>query len=214
MSRNIVGLAGFAQSGKDSVGKILTTKYGYKRLAFADALRKSLYNLNPVVTSRVDLQRQSFWEWLNGEPSRANIKTVRVQDLVNELGWEKAKLEYVEIRELLQRLGTESGREVHGQDCWTEIVRRKIEAEPEQDFVITDVRFPNELTEVEAWGGQVYKVLRPNVTSVNSHVSDKDLEGVDYVINNNGTLEDLENLVAQIVDGLGKPIDKQGPCLI
>ena len=200
----IIGLSGFARSGKDSVGKILTTKYGYKRLAFADALRESLYNLNPLIPTHYSA------DILASEDTKPAVEThvKRLQEIVDEIGWDEAKVKYIEIRELLQRLGTESGREIHGQNCWTEIVRRKIESEPNQDFVICDVRFTNELTEIESWGGQVYKVIRPNTVSVNSHVSDKDLEGVDYVINNKGTLEDLENLVAQVIDNLGKPIDK------
>jgi hypothetical protein len=37
---SIILLSGFAFSGKDFVGNILCTRYGYKRFAFADSLKK------------------------------------------------------------------------------------------------------------------------------------------------------------------------------
>ena len=37
---NIILLRGFSHSGKDFVGETLCTKYGYKRFAFADSLKK------------------------------------------------------------------------------------------------------------------------------------------------------------------------------
>ena len=49
----IIGLAGKAGSGKDEVAKILIDLYGYKRIAFADAIRDALYELNPLVADRL-----------------------------------------------------------------------------------------------------------------------------------------------------------------
>jgi hypothetical protein len=37
---NIILLRGFSHSGKDFIGETLCTKYGYKRFAFADSLKK------------------------------------------------------------------------------------------------------------------------------------------------------------------------------
>lgn len=37
---NIILLRGFSQSGKDYVGEILCSQYGFKRFAFADSLKK------------------------------------------------------------------------------------------------------------------------------------------------------------------------------
>ncbi len=36
----IIGLSGLARSGKNTVADILTYKYGYRQLAFADTLRE------------------------------------------------------------------------------------------------------------------------------------------------------------------------------
>ena len=38
----IIGLSGYAQSGKDEVAKVLVEDYGYKRVAFADKIKAPL----------------------------------------------------------------------------------------------------------------------------------------------------------------------------
>lgn len=45
----IIGLAGLKQSGKDTVGRLLTADHGYTRYAFADPIKEMLEILNPVV---------------------------------------------------------------------------------------------------------------------------------------------------------------------
>jgi hypothetical protein len=208
----IIGLTGFAQSGKDSVGQILVRRAGFKRLAFADALRVSLYKLNPKIESEIEIQSRGFWEWISGEPPRTHKKEIRVQDLVKTIGWDEAKVKYPEIRELLQKLGTESGREIHGQDCWTNIIKRQIAAEPYQNFVITDVRFPNEADVIKSMGGTVIKIEREGIGSVNGHISDKGIDNWEWKLENNSSFEALEGNLMYIYDMIqkerrGEPID-------
>ena len=45
----IIGLTGYAQSGKDTLANILVENYGYTRVAFADKIREFLYEVNPMV---------------------------------------------------------------------------------------------------------------------------------------------------------------------
>lgn len=40
MAQNILGLCGYAGSGKDALGKLLVERHGFKRIAFADALKR------------------------------------------------------------------------------------------------------------------------------------------------------------------------------
>mgnify|MGYP006283771541 FL=1 len=42
----IIGLTGYAQSGKDTVASLLVEHYGYERVAFADKIRSFLYEMN------------------------------------------------------------------------------------------------------------------------------------------------------------------------
>jgi hypothetical protein len=197
----IIGLNGVAQSGKDTVGKMLCERHGFERIAFADALRKGLYDLNPIVTISIIAQKQGFWEWFENQPERRESRFMRLQEIVDSIGWDEAKVKYTEVRELMQRYGTEAGRQVHGDECWTSIVKNTIEKNPNTNYVITDMRFPNELQMVRRLGGIKVQIQRQGVTSVNSHVSDAILDEdlFDHVLKNNGTLAQLEQAVNDLV---------------
>ena len=44
----IIGLAGYAGAGKDTVGNILIEKHNFRRIAFADKIRSFIYDINPI----------------------------------------------------------------------------------------------------------------------------------------------------------------------
>jgi len=172
----ILGLHGFAQSGKDTMAKFLIDSFGFQRIAFADVLRESIYRLNPVVG------------FINGE-------LITVRQVVDDIGWENAKVNYSEVRRLLQVIGTEVGRELIDENIWVHLALRNVT--PDQDIVITDVRFPNEVEAVSTLKGLNIKIRRPNVGPINTHASDAGLpeDMFDFVIDNDGSLEDFEKKV-------------------
>lgn len=178
----IVGLMGYAQSGKDTTAQVLTDEFGFTRIAFADALRDMLYALNPI------LDRPDYY---------------RLQDLVDHLGWEAAKGWTPEVRELLQRLGTEAGRNVLGQSVWVDAAMRKVK--PGGRYVFTDVRFPNEVSAVRDAGGLMWRVVREGTKPVNAHASETAADDVfaDVTFLNNGTVEDLHRAVREVARGNG-----------
>lgn len=173
----IIGLSGYARSGKDTVAAILAED-GWERRAFADPLREMLLRLNPIA---------------DGE--------LRVQDLVSLYGWDDAKTLYPEIRELLQRLGTEAGREILGDDIW---VKTTLSTMSGGKYVITDCRFPNEADAIRAAGGQVWRIHRPGFGPVNAHATENSMESYkfDAHIHNDGDLYDLTVLVNSVVAAL------------
>lgn len=69
------------------------------------------------------------------------------------------------------------------------------------NWIITDMRFPNELKAVEDKGGITIRVNRPQLISKDfEHESETSLDSAifDYVIENNGTLEELIDKVREI----------------
>ena len=46
----IIGLSGYARSGKDTVAETLVNEYGFKRVAFADKIKDLLYTMGDVIT--------------------------------------------------------------------------------------------------------------------------------------------------------------------
>lgn len=173
----LIGLHGFSGAGKDTVAKILAES-GYTRIAFADKLREALLGLNPVVMV---------------EGGRG----VRLAPLIRSHGWDTVKRRVPEVRELLQRLGTEAGRNIHGNDVWVRLALSPVL--PDDNCVITDVRFPNEAAAIRARGGVMVNVVRPGCGAVNDHVSEQPLP-CDYTLHNDGKhLEPLQAGVSHLL---------------
>lgn len=169
-----VGLAGFARSGKDSVGAVLVSE-GFVRRSFASPMRVALARLNPLV------------ETVNG--------VMPLMDALYLLGsWEGLKERAPGVRVLLQRLGSDVGREMFGEGFWVEQAFRGL---GDEDVVFTDVRFPNEAEAIRGRGGVVWNVVRPGVGAANGHVSECALDGFvfDETIVNDGSLDDLREKV-------------------
>ena len=175
----IIGLTGYARSGKDTVANILVENYGYTRVAFADKIRELLYETNPQVGS------------------------TRLQALVSEYGWDVAKSS-PEVRHLLQELGV-GARKVFGESFWVHEAMKTMLNDPRPDlnYVITDVRFFNEADMIKANQGQLWRVERPGITAVNNHVSESELNlyAVNHIIENNGDLDNLTSLVSERMVG-------------
>jgi hypothetical protein len=172
----IIGLSGYAQSGKDTVAKYLVENHGFERVAFADPIRDLLYEMNPTVGFEVD---GGGWD---------------LQYVVDRDGWDEAKKD-PEIRRLLQTLGV-GARNIIDTDLW--IIKALRTMSGDGNYVVTDVRFQNEATALRSplrtGTAQIWRVERNGVGAVNSHISEHDLDNweFDAYIHNNSTIEDLE----------------------
>lgn len=174
----LIGISGYARSGKDTVGQYLVERYGYQRVAFADAVRHAVLLLDPMV--------------------KCEFGYVRLGHIVQSDGWDAAKVNYDEIRRLLQVMGTEVGRMLLGENVWIEIAGRKMEGLDR--VVITDVRFENEAAAIREWGGQVWRINRPGVGAVNGHASEALAFDSDVIVENDGALSDLFSTVDSLLD--------------
>jgi hypothetical protein len=97
-------------------------------------------------------------------------------------------------------LGTEVGRNGFGDDVWVDVLISKLE--PMDKVVITDVRFPNEARELHNLAGEVWRVNREGVSAINEHVSESQMDeyNFDKIIDNNGSLEDLEHAIVELIE--------------
>lgn len=180
-----LGLNGYARSGKDAAASVLVAE-GWQRLAFADVLRDMAYAIDPYV--------------LVGGYSQTDF--VRLTTLVDNEGWDRAKERYHDVRRLLQRLGTEAGRDILGKNIWVNTAFNRIEPGV-PGVVFTDVRFPNEADRIKAAGGQVVRIVRTGIGPVNAHASDNSLEDYvfDAVLYNDDSLDSLHDKVKVIAYG-------------
>ena len=182
MTGRLIGIGGYAGTGKDAVATILEDSHGFYGTFMSQPLNAALCRLNPQVEVR------------RGE-------VFRYVDLINQLGYTKAK-ELPEVRRLLQAMGTEVGRDMFGQTIWVDLMEQTLAAhKPDDDVVVTGIRFPNEASMIRELGGELWWVYRPGYGPVNSHSSDNSisLRHFDRVVVNDGTLEDLEQLVTKML---------------
>lgn len=184
----IIALSGYARSGKDETAKVLVEEFGFQRVAFADKLRDMLYQLNPYVLGIFDGM------------GRPHTVIRQLQMVIDEYGWNgyKETMFGDEIRRLLQRLGTEAGRETLWDTIWIDAAFAGLPDDAK--IVITDCRFKNEAKAVEERGGSIWRISRKGVGPANAHPSETGLDGYDFRVNivNNGTLEQLHNTVRSI----------------
>lgn len=170
----IMGIAGYARSGKDTVAETLV-EHGWEKASFASPIKEAVYVLNPKV---------GF-----------DYEDVDYKHVVDTYGIDEAKVKYPEVRRLLQVFGTEVGREMFGPNFWVE---QAIASIPDGNKVVfADVRYPNEANAIRYLGGKVLWVNREGVEALNDHPSENSLNTFDFddTIENNGTTDDLKQKV-------------------
>lgn len=177
----LVGFSGYARAGKDTAYSLLADE-GWNRIAFADTIREFLYRLNPIV----------------GEVPVNDV--VRLAEVIDDVGWDgyKDTMHGPEMRQLMQRLGTECGRELLGDSIWVDAALDRL---PPGNYAVTDCRFVNEANAIRSRGGKFIRINRPGIGPANSHISETGLDSYDFdaVIDNDGSLEDFKRKLLEVV---------------
>lgn len=192
-------LTGEYGAGKDTVADMIEATFPdqAKRYAFADGVRLALRKLNPVVGNN------------SGYPARWQAEYDR-------LGYPEFKSKYPEARRLMQYMGTEVGREMFGENVWTDIVLDSIQSDNVELAVITDARFENEvvtfLNAERRGSGNGRKTICVRVVremardpEVSAHSSEAGIGEacVDHTILNNYGLLELRGEVAVMLQNFG-----------
>ena len=172
----LIGLAGRARVGKDTLADYPQQVHGYDRYALADPLRRGLLALFFLEPRHFQGdQKEQPIDWIGKSP-----------------------------RELLQTLGTDWGRTRVAPDIWLRCAKLEIDRARRfhaTGLVITDIRFENEAQFVRDQGGQVWHLYRADAPNVRSHVSEAGVierEG-DAILHNVGTLEMLYELADELL---------------
>lgn len=141
-------------------------------------MKEAMYRLNPRITVN-------------------EVVNTALRIGVDIYGWEGLKDRSPDIRGLLQRFGTEVGREMFDENFWVDYALNSIE--DGSKVVISDVRYPNEADAIRELGGKVYRVERDGVFPANEHASEHALDTYkfDGKIQNNGTIQGLQQNVEQ-----------------
>jgi hypothetical protein len=163
----------------------------------------------------------SFYRDKDGNPIMNNKQCSKEEYIeYYKINWQTAYKHEYTVRELLQLFGTEVGRQIHS-DFWVNALfsdykhlatnwdcdgNETIGYEPA--WIITDVRFPNELKAIKDRGGITIRINRNETklneiirTTIGQHPSETALDNAkfDYILDNNGTIKQLIENVKDIL---------------
>ena len=207
----IIGISGRMGSGKNTVGdiieKLCLTNNGpkFEQKSFAGKLKQIASLLTGIPVE--DFEDQEF------KKSYLGAEWGTVQDIPLNSIPPFADMQFnalMSVRELLQKLGTEAIRDGLHPNAWVnalmcEYKRPKMSEYHPSNWIITDVRFPNELEAVEEVKGLTLKVVRPQYETANfkpQHPSETSLDSAefDYTIINDSTIDELIKKVREILE--------------
>lgn len=152
--------------------------YDYKIVSFAEPLR------------RMTVQFLMGFGYSKGDAER----------IIKDKNFVIGEVE-LRVRDIMQRLGTEWGRQTIHKDVWIKMWESRQRRFP--FVVVDDMRFPNEYEMVKKQGGVLIRIERDKARSENRerHESEGALNEFefDHVIYNNGSVPELEEKIVSII---------------
>jgi len=184
----LIGICGLIGSGKDTVAERLVTHHGYKRDSFAKSLKDA-------VSSMFNWDRKM----LEGDTKESRAWREQPDEF-----WSKKFGKEVTPRWVLQYFGTEVMRQNMYDAIWIDSVINRYKGD---NTVISDTRFMNEIKTIRENNGVIILVKRGELPSQEwmasngRHKSEWDWmsSAFDYTIENNGTLDDLNDSADDII---------------
>ena len=190
----LIGIVGLIGSGKDTVAEHLVTQHGYTRDSFAKSLKDAV---------------SAMFNW-DREMLEGNTESSRHWREQPDTFWSEKFGKPVTPRWVLQHFGTEVMRGNMYDAIWVDSCIGRYKG---QNTVISDTRFPNEVKMIREHGGIIILVKRGddpewftnyvegNIEPTGIHSSEYAWakEEFDYVIENNGTKEELSAKVDKLL---------------
>ncbi len=179
----LIVISGKARAGKDTLGEIMKHKFtqNYFTMAYANELKR-------ICGKAFELSKEQLWGDLKETP---------------DTRYPKKDAGFWTPREILQHIGTESYRAVED-GFWVRQLFKYIDRNYLENVIITDGRFPDEINAVKDKGGIHIRVMREEEGAAQgqqhaSEVSLDNFDDADYVIQNNGTIAELEVIAETII---------------
>jgi len=206
MTKQIIGICGFIGSGKDTAADYLVNFHEFRRDSFAATLKDAV---------------AAVFGW-NRELLEGRTKQAREwREQVDPWWAERLDMPNLTPRWVLQWWGTEVCRKAFHNDIWIASLESRLR-NSNDNIVISDCRFPNEIKAIKAAGGKVIWVQRgelpswhimaakanrgdvvaaEKLKSLGVHASETAWVGTDFdaVIDNNNTVDALYVQIAKIV---------------
>ena len=208
----IIGVCGFIGSGKDTIADYLVNIHQFRRESFANTLKDAVAQVFGWDRDMLEGRTRHSREW---------------REQVDPWWAERLSMPDLTPRWILQHWGTEVCRRAFHDDIWIAALENKLR-NSEDDIVISDCRFPNEIKSIKDAGGIVVRVVRgaepewydaavsanrgPNANAswalslaklkrLNVHASESSWVGTkfDAQVDNNSSMDHLLNQINDLV---------------
>jgi hypothetical protein len=190
---NIIAICGAKRSGKDVLCKYLTKKYEYKKLYFAEPLKKAVKELFNFTDIQVGIDEENA----NGD-EKDNIDERWGISPRKALQYFGTEIMQYKINELIPN----ANRGFFADILLSQIVEN-------EKYVISDLRFLHEYEKIKDLNIIVIKVIRPSIIKkMDEHISENEYENIPGCIEllNDGSIErflenfELLNIKYNIID--------------
>jgi hypothetical protein len=188
----IIGLSGYAKSGKDTVAEIIREIQPEKW-----KIKKFSGKLKQIASILLGMPEHLF--------ENQDFKS----EMLGEEWWKNYGDFYHQttVRDFLQLLGTDAIRNGLHSNAWVNALMAdykpaKMDHYNTSNWIVTDVRFPNEAEAIKDRGGIIIRIDRPGVEPVNAHPSEVALDkwDFDYKIANVSDLPALKQTVEVLLN--------------
>lgn len=203
----IIGICGLIGSGKDTVADYLVNVHGFRRESFAGTLKDAVASVFGWDRTMLEGRTKASREW---------------REKVDPWWAERLAMPKLTPRWVLQYWGTEVMRRGFHDDIWIASIENKIR-NSQDNVVISDCRFPNEIGSIRSLSGIIVRTCRGpepdwynfalqqnlhgseeakwELINRKVHVSETAWIGTnfDHVLDNNGSMDDLYARVDYIV---------------
>jgi hypothetical protein len=194
----IIGICGFIGSGKDTIADYLVNFHEFRRESFANTLKDAVSAVFGWDRTLLEGRTKEAREW---------------REQVDPWWAERLDMPTLTPRWVLQYWGTEVCRKGFHDDIWIASLENKLRNSKDH-VVISDCRFPNEISSIRNAGGKIVWVRRGplpawydlalehnqgseeaniQLAKLKIHASETAWVGTEFdcVIDNNGSIEDL-----------------------
>jgi hypothetical protein len=140
----IIGVCGFIGSGKDTIADYLVIFHEFRRESFASTLKDAVASVFGWDRTMLEGRTTQAREW---------------REQVDPWWAERLAMPTLTPRWVLQYWGTEVCRKAFHDDIWIASLENKLRNSKDH-VVISDCRFPNEISSIKNAGGQIVWVQR------------------------------------------------------
>ena len=171
----IIALAGRKECGKSELAKV-AEKAGYCRISFATALKRLIATLIGVELNELDAYKNTVKDYDFGE-TEYQLISQETGIPIDTVRKEMSKVKLTTVRQMMQFIGTDIIRKFNPD--W-HIQKTLYNLDKDKDYVVDDLRFPNEKNALEKLGAVCFYIMRPTVSNVSNHISETSLGWRDF----------------------------------